>query len=101
MDIKPANELPSFETLFQSLMLLPTANILAIVAGFALWIIGGNILGYRSMKRRGTSYSKSLLPTPSGLRAVFGMNKAEWLLMIILAVFSLSLISWGISSAYH
>ncbi len=59
--------------------------ILIVVA-----VIGGNLIIFRSMKRRGIPYSAAFFPTPSGFKAVYGLNAKEWagiLLLVIPAFF--------------
>jgi hypothetical protein len=57
-------------------------------AGFIILIvaamIGGNLIVLRSMKRRGIPYSTAFFPTPSGFKAVYGLNGWEWAGILLL-----------------
>jgi hypothetical protein len=61
----------------------------------ATWLIGGNILTYFSMRRRGIPYWKILIPS---MKIAFGMNRKEYLILGALAVSSLAFAYWGISA---
>ncbi len=95
MDENISKELPGVETLVQSIADLPDHNFTAIVIGVLLWLVGGNIVGYLSLKRRGIPFWQVMVPDLNAFKAVFGMNIIEWLIIIALAVISLSLIYWG------
>lgn len=61
----------------------------------ATWLVGGNILMYFSLKRRGIPYWKVLVPS---FKTTFGLNGKEYLILGILAVTSLGFAMWGVSA---
>lgn len=73
----------------------PTQTQIGVVMFAATWLIGGNILFYFSMRRRGIPYWKIMVPS---FKTTFGLNGKEWLILAALAVTSLSFAAWGISA---
>ena len=97
--METSQSIPSFEEFMQAILNWPLRTQIGFLIAVILWLIGGNLLVYTSMKRRGIPYWKSFLPTPSAFRATFSLNKREWFILFVLAVASLSFGMWGITSA--
>ena len=93
MDDAPVN-VPTFSQLLESMQSWPLQTQIGVFLFAAIWIIGGNIVFLRSLKRRGISWRKSLIPAISHFT---GLNKSEWLALGVLAVVSLAFGAWGIS----
>ncbi len=88
---------PDLDFIIEAFLSWPTQTQIGIIMFAATWLIGGNLLFYFSMKRRGIPYWKILVPS---FKTTFGLNAKEWLILAGLAVTSLSFGAWGISAQY-
>ena len=84
--------IPNFSELFLS---WPTETQIGMVLFAVTWLVGGNILIYFSMKRRGIPYWKIIIPS---VKIPFGMDGKEYLILGALAALSLTFAMWGISA---
>ncbi len=87
--------IPTFGDFYQMFLGWPQQTQIGIVMFAATWLIGGNILMYFSMKRRGIPYWKVLVPS---FKTTFGLSGKEYLILAVLAFTSLSFAVWGISA---
>ncbi len=90
-----AQEVPSLDYFIEAFLNWPTQTRIGFIMFAATWLIGGNILFYFSMRRRGIPYWKILVPS---FKTAFGLNSKEWCILAVLAVTSLSFASWGINA---
>jgi len=86
---------PDFDFFIDAFIGWPAQTQFGIVMFAATWLIGGNILFYFSMKRRGIPYWKILIPS---FKTTFGLNGREYLILAALAVTSLTFATWGASA---
>ena len=76
-------------------MLIKSIFLMLMIAA----MVGGNLIVFRSMKRRGIPYSSAFVPTPSGIKAVFGLNGAEWAAMLLVVYPSFLIGAHGLANA--
>ncbi len=86
---------PDFNFFIEAFLSWPTQTQIGIVLFAVTWLIGGNVLFYFSMKRRGIPYWKILIPS---FKTTFGLNGKEWFILAVLAFTSLSFGIWGMSA---
>ena len=94
-DAEQIQNVPSFGDFYEIFLSWPTQTQMGIVLFAATWLVGGNILMYFSMKRRGISYWKILIPS---FKTTFGLNSKEYSILGALAVSSLAFAVWGMSA---
>jgi len=94
-DAEHIKNVPSFSDIFEIFLSWPTQTQLGIVLFAVTWLVGGNILMYFSMKRRGIPFWKILIPS---FKTTFGLNGKEYLILGALAVSSLAFAAWGINA---
>ena len=87
-----------FEQFFLAISSWPLQTKIGLSLCFLTWLVGGNIVFYLSLKRRGESYWKALIPTRKGMKAMYSLSGYEWAALACLAVFSLACASWGMSA---
>ena len=94
-EVQEIRKPPDFDFFIEAFLGWPTQTQIGVVMFAATWLIGGNILFYFSMKRRGIPYWKIMVPS---FKTTFGLNGKEWFILALLAVTSLSFASWGFSA---
>ena len=90
-EVQNISNLDTFSEMFSN---FPIQTQVGIGLMAVVWLIGGNVLLYFSMKRRSIPYWKILIPF-SG--TIFGFNTKEWFILALLAVTALLFGMWGIS----
>ncbi len=86
---------PTFATLYEAFLTWPTQTQVGLVMFAATWLVGGNIVIYFSMKRRGIPYWRVFVPS---YRFKLGLNAKEYVILAVLACLSLGFAMWGISA---
>ena len=89
---------PTFSDFYEIFLNWPMQTQIGIVLFFSIWVIGGNILVYISMRRRDLPWWKAFIPTTRVFR---GFNKTEFIILALLAIASLSSGMWGISAQHQ
>jgi len=85
---------PDMKFFIDSFQSWPIEAQIGITAAFLLWMIGGNIIILSSMRRRGISFWKILLPS---FTIFTGMNKSERLALLSLGILAMVMGNWGVS----
>jgi hypothetical protein len=87
--------LPAFD-FWEMFSAWPVQSQVSCILVVTIWVGGGNLLSYFSLRRRGIPYYKSLNPF-SGVGLDF--NKTELLILALLAISSLAIGFWGMANA--
>ena len=89
----------SWSGFLQTVLDWPLQAQIGIGVGFAIWIVGGNLLLFRNMRRAGTSRGERFRPK---LGTVIARGKKDTAVVIIgiivLMALSIGLMAWGVSA---
>lgn len=80
---------------FEVILGLPMQAKIGFTLFAVIWIVGGNILLYYSMKRRGIPFFKIAVPS---FKTLVGFNTREYVILAALALSSLASGFWGMSA---
>ena len=86
------SNVPTFSELLEIMQGWPLRTQVGIFMFAAIWIIGVNVISFRSHRRRGSPWWKYFVPSLSDFT---GLNKNEWLAIGLLAVVSMGFGVWG------
>ncbi len=95
MSDNSASEIPTFASVYEIFLSLPLQTQIGIVMFASIWIVGGNILTYYSLRRRGIPWWKAFIPTT---KVFAGFSKIEYGILGFLAIASLGSAMWGMNA---
>lgn len=89
---------PTFSEFFRIMQAWPLQTQIGLFLSAAIWIIGVNIISFRSHKRRGSPWWKYYVPSVSDFT---GLNKNEWFAIGVLVAISMGFGVWGMMGQYR